>query len=138
MSTLVLSDPSRTIAGILLLSLLGVAFGGWYLSRIVRGEVPKTTFQTNFARAGHAHAGVLVILGLVCQILVDASNLNGVPAGAARIGVPLAAILIPAGFFLSSAGKNVEKPNGLFVLVYLGALSLAVGLLSLGIGLLAS
>jgi len=138
MSTLVLSDPSRIIAGILLLSLIAVGLGGWYLSRIVRGEIPMTTFQTNFARAGHAHAGVLVILGLVCQILVDASDLHGLPAGIARIGVPLAAIFLPAGFFLSSVGKNVEKANSLFVLVYVGALCLVAGVLSLGIGLLAS
>ena len=29
----------------------------------------------NFFRAGHAHAGVIVILSLVCQLLADAALL---------------------------------------------------------------
>jgi hypothetical protein len=46
------------------------------------------------------------------------------------------AILIPAGFFLAAAGRGAERPNRLVVLVYVGALSLALGAVTLGIGLL--
>ena len=55
-------------------------------------------------RAGHAHAGVLVILSLVCQLLADAAS--PAPDWAlwiARLGTPIAAVLIPMGFFLSVA-----------------------------------
>jgi hypothetical protein len=41
-----------------------------------------------------------------------------------------------AGFFLSAAGKNVTQPNRFIWVLYLGAASLAVGVVSLGIGLL--
>jgi hypothetical protein len=41
-----------------------------------------------------------------------------------------------AGFFLSAAGRNVTRPNGFIALLYLGALSLAAGVISLGLGLL--
>ena len=43
---------------------------------------------------------------------------------------------MPAGFFLSSAGRNATAPNRLIVLVYAGAASLALGVASLGLGLL--
>ena len=43
--------------------------------RLVTGRAPATPFQKTFARAGHAHAGVLVSLALITQILVDATTL---------------------------------------------------------------
>lgn len=104
--------------------------------RIVRGNQPTTPFQQSFFRAGHAHAGVLVILSIVGQILVDTIHMSGILALFARNGIWAAAILIPAGFFLSSAGKGVTKPNGFIVLLYLGVLSLALGVATLGVGLL--
>jgi hypothetical protein len=131
-----LSDDSRSVAGILLLTIVAVQVGGWYMTKIVRGQVPLTEFQKSFARAGHAHAGVLVILGLVCQVLADATTLTGVANQVARLGVPLAAILMSGGFFASSAGKNVTKPNRAIVILWIGAVSLAAGVVTLGIGLL--
>ena len=132
-----LSADSRTTAGILLLTIVGIEFGGWFLTRIVRGAVPMTDFQKAFARAGHAHAGVLVSLGLIAQILADSTHLHGVLGQVARLGVPLAAILMSAGFFVSSAGRGeVRQPNALIWLVWLGALSLAAGVVTLGTGLL--
>jgi hypothetical protein len=135
-AALTLSSGSRTTAGILLLTIVAVEAGGAYMLRIVRGQESVTAFQAAFARAGHAHAGVLVSLALICQILVDAANMSGPAEALARSGVPFAAILMPAGFFFSSHGRGVTKPNKLIVLVYLGALSLALGAVSLGIGLL--
>lgn len=138
MQTLELSDTSRTTAGILLLTIVGIEYGGWFMTRIVRGAVPMTDFQKSFARAGHAHAGVLVTLGLVCLLLADASDLDGFLGQVARLGVPWAAILMSAGFFLSSLGRDVTKPNRLILLLWLGAVSLAAGVVALGVGLLAT
>jgi hypothetical protein len=132
----VLSDASRTTAGILLLAIIAVQYGGWYMLRIVRGREPATRFQVSFARAGHAHAGVLVTLGLVAQILVDATELTGGTALLARGGVPWAAILMPAGFFLSSAGRGRSEPSRLIILLYAGIVALTVGVVALGVGLL--
>ena len=64
------------------------------------------------------------------------------PAGQAerqrrRIGLPdTAAILFPAGFFGSSAGRGATQPNRLIALLYLGVVALTAGVLALGIGLL--
>jgi hypothetical protein len=138
MQTLALSDATRIIAGIVLISVVTIEVGGWFLTRIVRGLVPMTDFQKAFARAGHAHAGVLVTLGLVGLILVDATGLTGFLAWVGRLGIPLAAILMSAGFFASSAGKDVTQPNRAMVVIWIGAASLGLGALSLGIGLLAA
>jgi hypothetical protein len=135
---LLLSTDARTTAGILLLTIVFVEYGGTYLLRIVRGRSPVTEFQRSFARAGHAHAGVLVSLALVCQVLADSTDLTGALAAVARSGVPLAAILMPAGFFFSSMGRDVTRPNRFIVLLWVGAASLATGVVTLGIGLLSA
>ena len=134
--TVILSSASQTTAGVLLLTIVAVEFGGWYVLQLVTGRQEATPFQKTFARAGHAHAGVLVSLALICQIFADAVALEGPLASLARSGVPLAAILIPAGYFFSSAGRGVTQPNRLIVLIYVGAVSLALGVVALGIGLL--
>jgi hypothetical protein len=131
-----LSDASRTTAAVLLLSVVAIEYGGTFMLRVVRGRVPVTPFQESFARAGHAHAGVLVILGLVCQPLVDAARMSGAAESIARSGIPLAAILMSSGFFLSSIGRDRREPNRLIVLLWAGVASLGVGAVSLGIGLL--
>jgi hypothetical protein len=136
-AAITLSSDTQTTTGILLLTLVAVEYGGLFLLRMVRGRQPATPFQRSFARAGHAHAGVLVILALVGQILADAAALDGIDDFLGRTGIWMAAILFPAGFFLSSAGAGRTEPNRLIVLLYAGVAALTVGVVALGIGLLA-
>jgi hypothetical protein len=131
-----LSADARSTAGVLLLTIVAIEYGGVFMLKIVRGRQPMTEFQHAFARAGHAHAGVLVTLSLVCQMLADGASLSGVGELFARNAIPAAAILMPAGFFFSSAGRGVTQPNRLIVLLYLGAASLAIGAVALGLSLL--
>ena len=131
-----MSDESRILAGILFLSLVTVETGGLYLVKLWKDAAGATPFQIGFARAGHAHAGVLLVLGLLVQLYVDATDLPGVLAWLARSGVPVAAILMPGGFFAASAGSGLTRPNRFIVLVYAGALVLAASLATLGVGLL--
>lgn len=91
--------------------------------------------QTSFFRAGHAHAGVLVILSLICQIFVEYAALGSGFAWLVRIGVPLAAILIPLGFFLS-VSFTPDRPNECIWSLYAGALVLAISVVVLGVGLI--
>lgn len=135
MQTLVLTDASRIIAGIVLLTVVTVELGGRAMLRIVTGQMPMSGPQTTFARAMHAHAGVLVILSLVCLVLADAAGLTGLFGWLGRIGVPLAAILLPAGFALTTfIGKG--EPKRFLWLILAGGVSLAIGVVSIGIGLL--
>lgn len=131
-----LSESVRTLAGIVLLAITTVEFGGTFMLRVVRGSVPMTPFQQAFARAGHAHAGVLVTLGLVAAILADATTLTGGWAWLARSGVAVSAILMSAGFFFSSMGREVHQPNRWIVLLWAGVALLAAAVVTLGVGLL--
>lgn len=134
--TLTISQSTLSLAGILLLTVVAIESGGYYLLSLWMRDSTKTSFQIAFARAGHAHAGVLVILSLVAQLYVDAAALDGLLGSVARQGVPLAAILMPAGFFFSSMGSGRTRPNRFVWLIYLGSVALAAGVVALGIGLL--
>ncbi|WP_204358397.1 hypothetical protein [Streptosporangium sp. 'caverna'] len=79
---------------------------------------------------------MLVTLGLVCLVLADATDLSGLAGRIARLGVPGAAILMAAGFLLSSLGREADGPNRLVALSWIGAAVLAAGAATLGIGLL--
>ena len=79
---------------------------------------------------------MLLILGLLCQPFVDASGLEGAWEWLARSGVPVAALLMPGGFFFSSMGAGRTEPNRLIALVFAGAALLAISLTTLGLGLL--
>lgn len=131
-----LSDASRVLAGILVLSLVTVETGGVLMVKVVTGRQAATPLQTSFFRAGHAHAGVFLVLGLITQVLVDATTLDGAAEWVARSFVPASALLLPGGFFLSVTRPGASQPNRLMLLVPIGAVVLAVGLVTLGIGLL--
>lgn len=131
-----LTEAARTTAGVVALTVVAIESGGWFLVRVVTGSVPATDFQRAFFRAGHAHAGVLVTLGLVCLLLGEATSLDGGWRWLAQTGVLVAAVLLPAGFFLSALGDGRTRPNRWVVLLPLGAVFLAAGVVTLGVGLL--
>ncbi|MBM7819556.1 hypothetical protein JOE63_002033 [Cellulosimicrobium cellulans] len=130
-----LTDAARITAGVVLLTVVGIESGGAFLVKVVTRRVPATGFQTSFFRAGHAHAGVLVILGLVCLLLAEATDLAGFWRWLAATGVLVAAILLPAGFFLSAIGAGREAPNRAVVLLPAGGVVLAAGVVTLAFGL---
>lgn len=115
-----------------------IEYGGAFLLGAFRKRQPymENPLRQSLFRAGHAHAGVLVILSLVCQVLVDAIILPLPLEWVARLGAPVAAILVPAGFFFSVIPAKADRPNGLIALTYVGAAVLAIGVLILGIGLI--
>lgn len=129
-------QPSSSItAGIVLLTVIGIAYGGTFMLRVLSGKQGANALQKSFFRAGHAHAGVLVILGLVVTILVDQAD-AGIWARAAADGVLSTAILIPAGFFLSVIGHDPQKPSRLKALIWIGFCTLSVSLVVAGIALI--
>jgi hypothetical protein len=134
-----MTDASRQLAGILFVLVPTVEFGGWSLLRMIARRVPgylDNPVRQNLFRAGHAHAGVLLLLALVGILYVDQTDLSGGARTLVRTGLALAPILMPAGFFFSVLRPSDDRPNRLIVLVYLGALSLAVSAVTLGLSLL--
>ena len=126
-------------SGIILITVPTIQYGGYFLltSLVDRSSgYMENPLRQNFFRAGHAHAGVIVILSLVCQMLTDAAVLPSPLIWFVRIGVPLSAILISAGFFFSMLPPTATQPNGAISLIYVGAVVLAVSVLTLGVGLI--
>jgi uncharacterized membrane protein len=134
-----MSDASRTVAGILLVLVPTIEFGGYSLLRMIARRIPgylDNPVRQNLWRAGHAHAGVLVLLALVGILYVDQTDLPDGLRTLARSSIAVAPILVSAGFFFSSLSPRIERPGGMIALVYLGAVLLAVGAVTLGVGLL--
>jgi len=94
--------------------------------------------RQNLFRAGHAHAGVLLVLSLVALRYVDEAQLSEGWKRFVRSGVPSAAIFLPAGFFFSVLSPTATEPNRLIYLAFIGAIVLAAALVTLGVGLLHS
>jgi hypothetical protein len=137
-----ISRQSRMLCGILLLTIPTIQYGGTYLLQLLTTR-DRTYFDNplrqGMFRAGHAHAGVLVILSLICQLLADtASPAPGWALWVARLGTPVAAILIPMGFFLSVASPQATAPNGWLSTIWLGVATLGLSVLSLGVLLIRS
>ena len=136
-----MTRDARLIAGITLITVPTIQYGGYFLltSLMNRGSgYMDNPLRQNFFRAGHAHAGVIVILSLVCQVLGDAAVLPGGLNWFVRIGVPLAAIFISAGFFFSVLPPSATQAGPAVRLIYLGAVILAASVVVLGVGLLRS
>ena len=134
-----MSRESRLLAGILLVVLPTVMFGGTSLLHFLTSNAPgivDNPLRHDLFRAGHAHAGVYLVLSLVMLRYVDETELGGFWKWLARVGAPIAAILIPAAFFLSVASPQAREPNALINLAYIGALFLAAAVLTLGVGLI--
>ncbi|CAN5263872.1 hypothetical protein BH24ACT16_BH24ACT16_16520 [soil metagenome] len=133
-----MSPHSRLTAGVLLIVMPTVVFGGASILMMLVGdpEYANNPLRQDLWRAGHAHAGVLLILSLVTLRYADEARLPEWLRNVARHAIPAAAILLPAAFFLSVLSPGATEPNVLINLAYLGAASLAVGLLVLGVGLI--
>lgn len=134
-----MSRETRMFAGILLVVLPSVMYGGLTLLSFLTRNSPgyaDNALRHDLWRAGHAHAGVYLVLSLVMLRYVDEAVLSPAWKWLARAGAPIAAILIPAAFFLSVLSPAATEPNGLINLAYIGALFLAAAVLSLGVGLI--
>jgi hypothetical protein len=126
------------LAAILLLLLVAVEFGGGSLLTLLTRRIPgylDNPLRQNMFRAGHAHPGVWLVLGLVGMLYVDQTPLSEGLKTLIRVTLLVAPILVSLGFFLSVVSPKAERPNGLINLIYLAALLLAVGVVTLGIGL---
>lgn len=134
-----MTRDAKLLSGIILITVPSIQYGGYFLLTSLMDKSSgymDNPLRQNFFRAGHAHAGVIVILSLVCQVLADSALLPAPLLWAARIAVPLAAILIPAGFFFSMLSPTATQPSSAVGLIYAGAVALAIGVLLLGIGLI--
>ncbi|CAN5827933.1 hypothetical protein BH24BAC1_BH24BAC1_14790 [soil metagenome] len=130
---------TKLMTGITLISVPTIAFGGYFLLTILSGKqeaLALTDFQKAMFRAGHAHAGVIVLLSLICQILVDFSALSEPWRWTVRVAIVLAALMISGGFFAAAGGAGRTTPSNLIYLLYAGVFFLTYSVITLGVGLI--
>jgi hypothetical protein len=133
-----MSPESRRLAGILLIVLPTVIYGGTSLLSFLINDpaYQQNALRQDLFRAGHAHAGVLLVLSLISLRYVDEANISKKWKAIVRNFIPSSAILLPVAFFFSVLSPDATEPNNLIYIAYVGAVMLALGLVVLGIGLL--
>ncbi|MEU9889132.1 hypothetical protein [Sphaerisporangium sp. NPDC051011] len=133
-----MSPASLRTAGILLITVPTVAIGGASLLSFIGRRTPgylDNPVRRGLWRAGHAHAGVLVMFALLAMLYVDQADLSDGLRTLVRLLFVAAPILMPLGFFLSVVRPADTRPNKLIWLTGLGGVSLAAAALTLGVGL---
>jgi hypothetical protein len=126
-------DPVRLFTVIALVSLPTVMFGGYSLLRLMKDR-KLTPFQETYFRAGHAHAGVLLVLALVSLILLGGTDLSTGMRWLVCLLLLIGILAQSGGMFLHAfSGQPGQWSNG-NTLTVSGAGLLAVALIILAIG----
>jgi len=113
-----------------------VMFGGYSLLRLInRGDV-LTPFQIDCFRAGHAHAGVLLLLSLLYYLFMERTILPGSLKLASCITLFVGILAQSGGFFLHMMlGQPNRASIGTKVTIS-GAILLACAVILLVYGLI--
>jgi hypothetical protein len=114
-----------------------VMFGGYsLLSLLAQKKVWLTAERARFFRAGHAHAGVLLVLSLGYYIYLAQTTLSEGLKFAACLILLLGILTQSGGFFLHMlVGKSGERSVGNIATIF-GALLLTLSVLFLAYGLI--
>jgi hypothetical protein len=133
-----MSPQSRLVAGLVVIIVPTVEIGGASILSLLLGDpqYAQNELRQDLWRAGHAHAGVWLVLSLVALRYVDEATLSEGMRWVVRLAFPAAAVLMALAFFLSVLSPEATEPNVMIYLAYVAGLLLAVGLLVLGVGLL--
>jgi hypothetical protein len=126
-------DPTRGLGAVAILGLITVEYGGWaLLSLLRRPESPLSEQGAASFRAGHAHAGTLLVLSLVVCLFLErtgeSARVQWLLGGLFLLGV----MAQSGGFFLhlatgapasSSRGTRLTRAGTLVMGVALAALA---------------
>jgi hypothetical protein len=130
-------DPVRLFSLISWIALPTVMFGGYsLLGLLVRGNPWLTPFRAAYFRAGHAHAGVLLVVSLLYYTYLAQTTFSSGLKLVACLVLLIGLLAQSGGFFLHMlVGKQGRFSAGTLVTI-LGALLLAFAALMLAYGLL--
>lgn len=128
--------PTRLLPALALLALVTVELGGWSLLGLLTQRDAITPFEEQFFRAGHAHAGVLLVLSLVFFILMGRTGFAERTQWMLGVGLLLGILLQSGGFFLHMLVGEEGAGSAGTVVTRVGAVVLAAALVTLAVGLL--
>jgi hypothetical protein len=102
-------EPTKILPILAVLSLVTVECGGWALLSYTAGREGLADWQKRFFRAGHAHAGVLLVLTLVYLLYLPRADFSNrfewIRRGADRRRA------CSVGWFLPSPGGSVRTAH---------------------------
>jgi hypothetical protein len=130
-----MNGPVQVFTAFALIALPTVMFGGFSLLRLLIGN-RLNEFQVAYFRAGHAHAGVLLVLTLAVLDLLTRTGLS-------RAGQWVVGTLLVVGTLAQSGGMflhmGIGKPGQWSAgnsMTVLGAVLLAAAMLTAGIAVI--
>lgn len=129
-------SPVRVLTAVVLFAIVTVEFGGWSLLGFLTGENALTPFQEQFFRAGHGHAGALLILALVFLLIMERTNLSERRQFWLGMTLLVGILLQSGGFFIHMAIGREGAASAGTVVTRAGAILLAFALVGLGVALL--
>jgi fucose 4-O-acetylase-like acetyltransferase len=129
-------EPTTLLPVISLLLLVSVEYGGWSLLGFLTGRGQLGEFREQFFRAGHAHAGVLLVLSLVYFLYLDRTGYSTAVQWLAGLLLLLGIMAQSGGFFIHLALGQKNRSSLGTIVTRTGALLLAAALIVLAIGLL--
>lgn len=129
-------DAPRLFAIISLVSLPTVMYGGYSLRRLMERGAGVTEFQRTYFRAGHAHAGVLLVLSLVYYEYLARTTVADGLQWLVCIVLVVGILAQSGGFFLHMAIGRPDSPSSGTLLSTVGAVLLAAALLFLAYALI--
>jgi hypothetical protein len=129
-------EPTNVLPIATVFSIVTVEYGGWALLTFLTGREGLADWQKGFFRAGHAHAGVLLVVTLVYLLYLPRADFsNGLEWAAG--GVLLAGVLAQSGgFFLHLGLGQPGAPSAGTKLTRAGAVLIAAALVTLAVGLI--
>jgi hypothetical protein len=129
-------EPTRFLPIVAVISLVTVEYGGWALLSFYTGRDRLTDFQTTCFRAGHAHAGVLLILSLVYFLYLPRAEFSEGLEWVSGLLLLAGVLAQPGGFFLHMWKGGPEQSSVGTVVTRTGALLIAAALILLAVGLI--
>jgi hypothetical protein len=130
-------DPIRLFSIISWIALPTVMFGGYSLLRLLARNHPwLTPAHTASFRAGHAHAGVLLVMSLLYYSYLAQTGFSAGLKLAACLSLLIGILAQSGGFFLHMLGGKTGRLSAGNMVTMLGAVLLACTTLLLAYGLL--
>jgi hypothetical protein len=115
-----------------------VMYGGYSLLHLINRKNALTEFQVTWFRAGHAHAGVLLLMSLLYYTFMDKTSLSPAVKHAACAALFVGVLAQSGGFFIHMI---VGKPNQASIgntVTAMGAVLLTIAIAVLVYGLITS
>src|SRR5712691_9211981 len=126
--------PTHLLPIISVLSLVTVEYGGWALLGFLTGHGSLGDFRERFFRAGHAHAGVLLVLSLVYFLYLERAGYSTAVQWLAGALLMAGIVTQSGGFFIHlGVGRSGHQSAGT-ALTRAGALLIAAALIILAVG----